>query len=109
MATLESSVRSPRNAPEGGRGSAAVAAAEVEFEFEPALVVEAGVNDNITVALDLARWFRNETGALLPPSAENQSRIEQNIATTFDVFGDRDRDGKEDSGRLRHRSRWATP
>ena len=83
--------------------------AEVEFEFEPALVVEAGVNANITVALDLARWFRNETGALLPPTAENQSRIEQNIATTFDVFGDRDRDGKEDSGRSRHRSRSATP
>jgi hypothetical protein len=83
--------------------------AEVEFEFEPALVVEAGVNDNITVSLDLARWFRGETGALLPPTAQNQSRIEQNIATSFDAYGDRDRDGKEDRGRGRGRSRPSQP
>ena len=83
--------------------------AEVEFEFEPALVVEAGVNDNITVSLDLGRWFRGETGALLPPTAQNQSRIEQNIATSFDAYGDRDRDGKEDRGRSRERSRSKQP
>jgi hypothetical protein len=83
--------------------------AEVEFEFEPALVVEAGVNDNITVSLDLGRWFRNETGALLAPSTQNQSRIEQNIVTSFDAFGDRDRDGKEDRGRGRGRSRTSQP
>lgn len=83
--------------------------AEVEMEFDPAILVEAGSNDNITVALDLARWFRNSAGALLVPTAENQSRIEQNIATSFDVFGDRNRDGKEDEGRKRSRSRSAKP
>ncbi len=83
--------------------------AEVEFEFEPAFVVEAGVNDNITVSLDLGRWFRNETGALLAPTAQNQSRIEQNIVTSFDAFGDRDRDGREDRGRGRGRSRTSQP
>ncbi len=83
--------------------------AEVEFEFEPALVVEAGVNDNITVSLDLGRWFRGETGALLAPTTQNQSRIEQNIVTSFDAFGDRDRDGKEDRGRGRGRSRTSQP
>ncbi len=83
--------------------------AEVEFEFEPALLVEAGVNDNITVSLDLGRWFRGETGGLLAPTVENQSRIEQNIVTSFDAFGDRNRDGKEDSGRGRERSRQGQP
>jgi hypothetical protein len=83
--------------------------AEVEFEFQPALVVETGVNDNITVSLDLGRWFRNQAGALLAPTVENQSRIEENIVTSFDAFGDRDHDGKEDSGRGRGRSRQGQP
>lgn len=83
--------------------------AEVEMEFEPAIVVETGSNDNITIALDLARWFRDSAGRLLAPTVENQSRIEQNIATSFDAFGDRDRDGKEDPGRSRTRSRSGTP
>jgi hypothetical protein len=77
--------------------------AEVEFEFNPALVVESGVNDNITVSLDLARWFTDGSGALLVPSTATRSRIEQNIATSFDAYGDRDRDGKEDSSRGRKR------
>ena len=83
--------------------------AEVEFEVEPALLVESGVNDNVTVSLDLRRWFRGETGGLLAPTIENQSRIEQNIVTSFDAFGDRNRDGKEDSGRGRGRSRQGQP
>ncbi len=83
--------------------------AEVEFEFDPALLVEAGVNDNITISLDLGRWFRDSNGAVLAPSAGNQGRIEQNIVTSFDAFGDRDRDGREDRGRSRERSRQRTP
>lgn len=79
--------------------------AEVEFEFAPPLTVEAGVNDNITVSLDLARWFRSSTGALLAPTPANRSRIEENIAEAFDAFGDRDRDGREDRSRGRERSR----
>lgn len=83
--------------------------AEVEFEFNPALVVETGVNDNITISLDLGRWFRDSNGALLAPTTGNQGRIEQNIVTSFDAFGDRDRDGKEDSGRSREQSHKRTP
>lgn len=83
--------------------------AEVEFEFDPALAIEAGVNDNITVSLDLGRWFRDSNGALLAPTVQNQSRIEQNIVTSFDAFGDRDKDGREDRGRGRGRSRSGTP
>ena len=79
--------------------------AEVEFEFEPSLVVETGVNDNVSIALDLATWFKGAGGAILAPTVANQLVIDQNILNSFDAFGDRDRDGREDSGRGRERGR----
>ncbi len=75
------------------------ARAEVEFEFEPSLVVQAGVNDNVSIDLDLSAWFKNASGAVLAPTVANQVAIDQNIRTSFHAFGDRDRDGHEDSGR----------
>ena len=78
---------------------------ELEYEFEPALVIEAGVNDNITVDVDLARWFRGTTGALLAPTAANRSLIDRNIVSSFKAFADRNRDGREDDGRGRSRRR----
>ncbi len=78
---------------------------ELEFEFEPALVVEAGVNDNITVDVDLSRWFRTSTGALLAPTPANRSLIDRNIVSSVRAFGDRNRDGREDDGRGRSRRR----
>jgi hypothetical protein len=74
------------------------AEAEVEFEFSPALDVKAGVNDNITIALDLSKWFKNASGAILPATVANQVAIDQNITASFSAFGDRDRDGREDGG-----------
>jgi hypothetical protein len=79
--------------------------AEVEFEFEPSLVVETGVNDNVSIALDLAKWFKSAGGAIIAPTVANQRLIDQNILSSFDAFGDRDRDGREDSGRGRGRGR----
>lgn len=80
------------------------ARAEVEFEFEPSLEVQAGVNDNVSVALDLGAWFRDGTsGAVLAPTVANQLRIDQNIMQSFSAFGDRDRNGREDRGRGRGR------
>jgi hypothetical protein len=81
------------------------AEAEVEFEFNPALTMAAGVNDNLTVALDLTKWFKSATGGIVAPTVANQLRIDQNILTSFNAFGDRDRDGKEDSGRNRSSGR----
>jgi hypothetical protein len=75
------------------------ARAEVEFEFNPALVVKTGVNDNVSVDLDLSAWFKNAGGALLAPTVANQIAIDQNIITSFHAFGDQDRDGHEDAGR----------
>lgn len=74
---------------------------EVEFEFEPALTVETGVNDNVSTTVDLAAWFKDATGAIVAPTVSNQVRIDQNILSSFSAFGDKDRDGKEDSGRRR--------
>jgi hypothetical protein len=75
------------------------ASAEVEFEFNPALVVKTAVNDNVTVTLDLAAWFKTASGAVLAPTVANQALIDQNIISSFSAFGDEDRDGHEDSGR----------
>ncbi len=75
------------------------ATAEVEFEFNPALVVKTGVNDNITVDLNLAAWFKNASGAVLAPTVANQALIDQNITSSFSAFGDQDRDGHADAGR----------
>ena len=75
------------------------ASAEVEFEFNPALAVKTGVNDNVTVDLNLAAWFKNAAGAVLAPTVANQTAIDQNIITSFSAFGDEDRDGHEDRGR----------
>ena len=78
---------------------------EVEFEFEPSLVVETGVNDNVSTNVDLAAWFKDATGAIVAPTVANQVRIDQNILSSFSAFGDKDRDGKEDSGRGRESGR----
>lgn len=75
------------------------ARAEVEFEFEPSLSVQTGVNDNVSITLDLSTWFKSASGAVLSPTVANQVAIDQNITTSFTAFGDRDRDGHEDSGR----------
>lgn len=74
---------------------------EVEFEFEPSLTVETGVNDNVSTTVDLAAWFKDASGAIVAPTVSNQVRIDQNILSSFSAFGDKDRDGKEDSGRGR--------
>jgi hypothetical protein len=71
---------------------------EIEFEFNPALVVQKDVNDNVTVSLDLSAWFKNASGAVLAPTVANQTLIDQNIMSSFNAFGDRDRDGHEDGG-----------
>ncbi len=75
------------------------ASAEIEFEFNPALVVQKDVNDNVTISLDLSAWFKNAKGAVLAPTVANQTLIDQNIMTSFNAFGDQDRDGHEDGGR----------
>lgn len=78
---------------------------EFEFEFEPDLEVAAGVNDNVTLAIDLGAWFRDGQGRLIPPTAANGWALEGNIRRALRAFGDRDRDGDDDRDRGRGRGR----
>lgn len=78
---------------------------ELEFEFEPSLVIEGGVNDNVTIDVDLARWFTDASGRLVAPTAVNRSLIDGNIVSSISLFGDRNRDGREDDGRSRSNRR----
>jgi hypothetical protein len=78
---------------------------EVEFEFEPELIVKTGVNDNVSTTVDLAAWFMGDAGAILAPTVANQTRIDQNILSSFSAFGDENRDGREDGSRGRGRGR----
>lgn len=78
---------------------------EAEFEFEPDLEITAGVNDNVTLDLDLGAWFRSAQGRLIAPVAANQALLEANVLRALSAFGDRDRDGDDDRGRGRGRGR----
>jgi hypothetical protein len=78
---------------------------EFEYEFEPALRIEDGVNDNVTIEVDLGRWFRGANGRLIAPTLANQSLLTSNIETALGAYADRDRDGRRDDGRSNGRGR----
>jgi hypothetical protein len=69
--------------------------AELELEFEPPLVVGAD-GGNVTINVDVARWFRTATGAVLAPTTANLSAIGGNVVASFKAYDDHDRDGTED-------------
>ena len=51
---------------------------------------------NLTIAIDVASWFRNGSSTLDPSNSANASRIAANIASSFRAFGDDDHDGFDD-------------
>lgn len=70
---------------------------DFDLEFEPSVSLGDGAT-NITVAIDLRAWFRNETGAVVDPrDAGNASVIVNNIKNTFHAFEDHDHDGHVDA------------
>ena len=76
--------------------------AKMELEFSAPLVIDASDN-NITVDVDLASWFRDGASALIDPRAAGagttaRATIEQNIQRSFHAFEDDDRDGRDDHG-----------
>ncbi|MEO5818517.1 MAG: hypothetical protein ABIT20_24825 [Gemmatimonadaceae bacterium] len=76
--------------------------AELEIAFNPALVV-ADSAANITVNIDVAKWFKTNSGALIDPSTaldgrSNANVVAQNIRDSFHAFKDDDRDGHDDHG-----------
>jgi hypothetical protein len=73
---------------------------EQELNLSPVLVVGAGsMPTNITVAVGLDGWFRDESGALVNPATgnkgePNESIIKENIKVSIEAFEDVDRDGQ---------------
>ncbi len=75
---------------------------KVELEFRPPL--EVGPQGmNVTLAVDLARWFARggAAGGLYSPALANvpgeaRSRVEGNIRASFRAMRDRNRDGRDD-------------
>lgn len=77
------------------------ASAEIEFEFEPPLVVTADSPDNLTISVHPARWFVGPNGAILSPRVDaSRGLINARIHAAFEAFGDRRREGRGgESGR----------
>ena len=76
--------------------------AELEIDFNPDLVV-ADSAANITVNIDVAKWFRTNSGAVIDPSTAldgraNANLVAQNIRASIHAFRDNDRDGHDDHG-----------
>jgi hypothetical protein len=75
---------------------------DIEIYFSPALEVgDAGVN--ITVNLDVLKWFRDGAGSLVDPRTAaagqpNAPLVTFNIAQSLAVFEDDDHDGYDDRG-----------
>ena len=73
------------------------ASAEVEFEFEPPLVVTADSPDNLTISVHPSRWFVGPNGAILNPKVDaSRGMINALIRSAFEAFGDRRREGHGD-------------
>lgn len=72
--------------------------ADLEREFNPSVVIGADAA-NVTLQVDVARWFRDGSGNAINPalaqgSTSSRTQIESNIASSFGAFQDDDRDGR---------------
>lgn len=75
--------------------------AELEMYFSPALTVDGA--GNVTVNIDVGRWFRSGTGGIIDPATAgpgqaNFATVAGNIAASFGAFRDDDHDGRDDHG-----------
>lgn len=76
--------------------------AKLESDFNPPLAVTTA-GANLTVHVDLANWFKSQSGAFIDPSTgnaggTNASLISANIMRSFRAFRDDNRDGHDDHG-----------
>lgn len=77
--------------------------AEEEIELSPPLVATESAATDLTLLVDLNRWFRDATDGLVDPGSANagganESLVENNIQTTLHAFEDEDHDGSDDHG-----------
>jgi hypothetical protein len=76
---------------------------EMKFPLSPALVASETAASDLTLFVDLDRWFRDQAGSLVDPSTANSGQansglVEQNIKTSLEAFEDDDHDGRDDHG-----------
>lgn len=79
--------------------------AEEEVELSPPLVTAESSATELTLFVDLDRWFRSESNALVDPASANsgganESVVTSNITRNLHAFEDEDRDGHDDHGGL---------
>ena len=77
--------------------------AEEEIGLNPPLVTTDAAATDLTLFVDLDRWFRDGTGTLVDPASANagnpnQALVEGNIRTTLHAFEDENQDGSDDHG-----------
>lgn len=75
--------------------------AEEEIALNPPLVVNASASTDLTLFVDLNRWFRDGSGSLVDPATaniggEHESLVKSTITSTLHAFEDEDRDGTDD-------------
>ena len=75
---------------------------DLESSFNPPLTVTSA-GANITVNVDLARWFKTASGAFIDPATgnaggTNANLVAANIRQSFRAFRDDDRNGRDDHG-----------
>jgi hypothetical protein len=75
--------------------------AEEEIELSPPLAVAESSTADLTLLVDLDRWFRNGGGTLVDPASANvglanESLVESNIRATLHAFEDENHDGTDD-------------
>jgi hypothetical protein len=79
---------------------------EQEHQFVQPITVTDASGANLTLFVDLASWFANETGTgLIDPATANkggaaEGEVKSNIETSLNAFEDDDRDGADDHGAL---------
>jgi hypothetical protein len=74
---------------------------EMEFELNPPLVATETSASDLTLFLDLDKWFRDSGSSLIDPATANsgqpnQGIVEQNIKSSLDAFEDENHDGRDD-------------
>lgn len=73
---------------------------EVEMVFNPPITV-GSAGQNVTVQIDLTKWFRNSSGAVIDPTTANaggpnEAIVKANIKASLGAVEDDNKDGKDD-------------
>jgi hypothetical protein len=76
--------------------------ADIELEFASPVTVDATTR-NITLTVDVAKWFTDAAGAAIDPTnAANADAIAANIRGSFEAFEDNDHDAVDDDHEGEH-------